>query len=118
MRTPVPEAAAAHCRPFQSSLLAVAVAPGQYSGMTHGNALCRQHHGRRMYSAACVLHHAHEVWTACAWKLHQAHAWSCQPWVHRRLRVEAAFYSAQQPALPITVTVTATNGKLSALQVR
>lgn len=36
---------------------------------------------------------------------------------HRRLRVEAAFYSAQRPALPVTVTVTATNGKLPSLQV-
>jgi hypothetical protein len=42
---------------------------------------------------------------------------SCHTWVHRRLRVEAAFYSAQPPMLPVTVTVSATNSKLSALQV-
>jgi hypothetical protein len=38
--------------------------------------------------------------------------------VHLRLRVEAAFYSAQRPGLPVTVTVTATTDKLPTLRVR
>jgi hypothetical protein len=37
--------------------------------------------------------------------------------VCRRLRVEAAFYSARRAVLPVTVTVTATASKLQALQV-